>query len=497
MFSPAPEIHAYLEHCVSKHGLSQFMKLSHRVIGAVWDESVHQWKVDVQNTSTNEVTHDSCDFLINASGILNNWKWPEINGLFDFRGKLVHSADWPEEWNYEGLRVAVIGNGSSGVQIVPAMQPDVKELIHLTRSPTWITPPGAKIYAALLGQPIPDVFSEEQKKLFREDEAAYLDFRMEIERGVNKRFPLLLSGSDTQEAAIKMARANMLDLLGPIVNPETADSIIPKFPVGCRRITPGSGYLESFSKSNLRVITNAKIDHVNEKGIVMENGEHIEVDAIVAATGFDVSFMPRFPIVGQDGIRLSDVWSEPNTPRAYLSTCIPNFPNYFGRLISSRTPERIYMGNWHANKIAVILGPNAPIAHGSVLTVTEHCSKYILQLITKAQTEGILAYSVKQEACDDFHTHVNTFMPRTTWAAECRSWFKGGKVNGPVTAVHPGSRVHWFHMIERPKYEDFNYTYETANRFSYLGNGFSSREVDEDGDSTWFLTDKTWKFLYY
>lgn len=144
----------------------------------------------------------------------------------------------------------------------------------------------------------------------------------------------------------------------------------------------------------------------------------------------------------------------------------------------------------------MFLGPNAPISHGSIFTITENVSKYIMQLITKAQTEMIKSINVKQDAVDDFTQHIEAFMPRTAWAGNCRSWFKRGQVNGPVTAIHPGSRVHWFHTMERPKFEDFNYEYVTGNRFQYLGNGFSIRE-EEGGDNTWYLDHVDPQYLYY
>lgn len=77
-------------------------------------------------------------------------------------------------------------------------------------------------------------------------------------------------------------------------------------------------------------------------------------------------------------------------------------------------------------------------------------------------------------------------MPRTAWQGSCRSWFKGGEKDGPVTALHPGSRIHWFHMLERFRGEDFEYSYDSNNRFSYLGNGFSTRELDGK-NPTWYL----------
>lgn len=80
-------------------------------------------------------------------------------------------------------------------------------------------------------------------------------------------------------------------------------------------------------------------------------------------------------------------------------------------------------------------------------------------------------------------------MPRTAWAGPGRSWFKGDSEEGPVTALHPGSRIHFFHMLEEFRGEDWEYVYDNPkqNRFEYLGNGFSSKELDPEEDPTWYL----------
>ncbi|KIW33870.1 uncharacterized protein PV07_00685 [Cladophialophora immunda] len=472
VFSPAQEIKDYLQHCVDKYDLAKYIHLSHKVICAEWNEERGIWNVKIEDTANQLIFTDWCHYLINAGGILNNWKWPSIPGLHEYQGKLVHSANWPSAWDYSNLKVAVIGNGSTGIQIVPEMQKTVKQLVHIIRSPTWVTPGAASRYPSLRGGSMPDVFTEEQKEHFRNEPESYLAFRKQVEREINSKFQMLINGSAKAAEVRQAAYDSMISLLGPEGARKYAEKIIPSFPVGCRRITPGVGYLESFTKENVRIITDASISRVDKTGLVMSDGEHIEVDAIVCATGFDVSFSPRFPVIGRDKISLSDVWSK-NIPFAYLSMTIPKFPNYF-----------------------VFLGPNAPISHGSILTITEQCSKYVMQLITKAQTENIKAYDVKQAACDDFLTHIHHFMPRTAWAAKCRSWFKNGTVDGPILAIHPGSRIHWFHSLERPKFEDFDYTYWTNNRFSYLGNGFSTREMD-GGDDTWFLEHPEAAYLYY
>jgi len=135
------------------------------------------------------------------------------------------------------------------------------------------------------------------------------------------------------------------------------------------------------------------------------------------------------------------------------------------------------------------LGPNAPIGHGSVFTLTEHIAKYITGVIKKCQAEGIKAIAPSQAAVEDYFEHITAFMPRTTWAATGRSWFKNNSETGPVTALHPGSRIHFFHMLERFRGEDWEYVYFGAkkNRFAYLGNGFSTKELDPIVDSTWYL----------
>jgi cation diffusion facilitator CzcD-associated flavoprotein CzcO len=110
-----------------------------------------------------------------------------------------------------------------------------------------------------------------------------------------------------------------------------AKALIPTFPVGCRRLTPAIGYLESLTQDNVRVVTD-EIINVVPNGLQLSTGEVVEVDAIICATGFDVSFCPRFPIVGKNGQNLQTLWKE-NLPRAYMSSSVSGFPNYFGKYL--------------------------------------------------------------------------------------------------------------------------------------------------------------------
>lgn len=136
--------------------------------------------------------------------------------------------------------------------------------------------------------------------------------------------------------------------------------------------------------------------------------------------------------------------------------------------------------------LPVFLGPNAPIGHGSVLPIIEHTAKYLINVMKKIQKEGIKNIVPRAAAVEDFAVHVSKYMTRTAWSTGCRSWFKNGKIDGPVVALHPGSRIHWFHMLDRPRYEDFEIQYLSRNRFQYLGNGFSTREAPGYDTASYF-----------
>ncbi|KAG9228833.1 hypothetical protein BJ875DRAFT_219608 [Amylocarpus encephaloides] len=470
----AEEIEQYLCKIYEDEKMEPEIKTSHRVTSAIWDGEKSSWRLKVENLQTKEVFDDSCQFLLDASGILNNWKWPDIPGLNTFKGDLLHTANWPDDFDYSGKRVAVIGNGSSGVQIMPTLQKDVKKLIQFVRSPLWVVPP---VQHTLLTDKSHDIlrevemdgdkFTAGQIERFVADPEYHLRFVKMVEEEINDRFSLLIKDSQAASYAMQGLVQYMMAALGG--NPRLMKALIPNFSVGCRRLTPAVGYLECLRASNVRVVTDP-ITEIVENGIKTSTGEIVEIDVLVCATGFDVSFCPRFPIVGRDGVDLRDLWGDGKIPKAYMSVAVPGFPNYF-----------------------TFLGPNAPIGHGSVLTITEHIATYITTLLHKSQTESIRSLAPSLAATEDFYEHIEAFMPRTAWTSSCRSWFKNGEAGGVVRALHPGSRIHWFHMLECIRGEDWEFKYEKnggrgekGNRFSYLGNGFSTKELG-GGDKSWYL----------
>ncbi|OAL04210.1 putative monooxygenase [Phaeosphaeriaceae sp. SRC1lsM3a] len=456
-YASQPEILQYFRDTATKFDLEKFIKYDSEVVEARWNEEKGQWLVKIRNRSTGATAEDWCHFLINGGGFLNNWQWPQIEGLQSFQGPLLHSASWDNNVDLAGKRVAVIGNGSSGIQLVTAIQPVAAHLTTFIRSPTWIATTLGQDFAGPNGANFD--YTEAQKREFLDHPEKLVAYRKAIEADLNGGFPSALHDSPEQaqarEALTKMMRAR-LGKDNPFV-----DRVIPSFGVGCRRPTPGVGYLEALTEKNVRVVFDP-ISSVVPQGIQLATGEIIELDAIVCATGFNVSWKPRFPVIGRNDIDMRDQWSE--RPTAYLSMAVPNFPNYI-----------LYMG------------PNGPLSHGSALPSIEHITKYVIKLLCKAQTEGYKSFVPSQKALNDFISHADTFLTRTVWNAKCRSWLKGGKEDGPAL-VHPGSRLHWFHMLMSPRWEDWEWTTENQNRFAYLGNGFTTMEA-EGRDKAFYFGD--------
>ncbi|OCK80948.1 FAD/NAD(P)-binding domain-containing protein [Lepidopterella palustris CBS 459.81] len=456
-YATSPEILGYFQDVVEKHDLTKFARLNHRVIGAWWNEVDGKWKIKVQRgDDPNDVFEDTGDVLINATGVLNNWKWPEVSGVEKFPVKL-HSAAWDSSVDLKDKTVGIIGNGSSAVQIIPSIFPNIKKLKSFMRSSTWITAGFAQKYAGPNGANFQ--YSEEQKKQFREDPAAYLHYRKLVEAELNQRFKFIINGTPEQQEALDFARKEMARKLNG--RQDLIDKMVPKnYAVGCRRPTPGNGYLECITDEEKCEVNFAGIQEINERGLITCDGKQHDFDVLICATGFDVSFRPRYPIVGAAGVSMSEKWKE--SPETYLSLTAPHFPNYF-----------------------MINGPFGPYGHGSILPVIEMITRYIEKTLFKMQTEDIKSFVPKQAAVNDFKRHRELFLQRTAWSSPCRSWFKGGKAYGPIL-MWPGSRLHFFQALQRPRWEDYEWECREQSRFSYFGNGFCTREFD-GGDVTWYI----------
>ncbi|EXJ74905.1 uncharacterized protein A1O5_01601 [Cladophialophora psammophila CBS 110553] len=465
-YASGKEIWEYMKQVVDDEGMMKYIHLNTSVCGADWDESKSKWVVKLAKKTSLEdeqgVLHleEECDILLNGTGFLNAWKWPEIPGIETFQGDLFHTAHYKEGYDLKGKRVAVIGAGSSGIQVVGSIVSEVDHLYTWVRSPTWITAAFGRAYAGERGANF--TYSAAQKKAFEADPEMYHRYKKTIESELNQRFRLVLRNTRESDEANANAYAQMSAILKS--KPHLLNAIIPSdFNVACRRPTPGQGYLEALVNEKTTVFTR-NIKAINPTGVVdSETGIDYPVDVIICATGFDTSFRPRFPITGLDKTTsLAEKWAK--HPSSYLGIGVDGFPNYL-----------------------LYSGPYTPVAQGSILSILSMLTNHFLELIKTMRRQHIRRLSPKEKAVRDFVEHASTFLPRTCWADPCPSWFKQGTRDGPLV-MWPGSRMSYFEILEHPQFQDYDIEYwNNNNRWGFMGNGFVDFEFKGGRDYTWYL----------
>ncbi|KAJ5781044.1 hypothetical protein N7457_006204 [Penicillium paradoxum] len=447
VYAGAEEIWDFYRERAKEYGVYEKAKFEHQVVGAGWSEVDGKWTVQVKDLKTGEVKTDSGEVLINCGGALNNWKWPEIPGLHSFGGNLVHTARWPQDLDLTGKRVGVIGAGSSAIQVIPTVQPIVKSLTSFIRSPTWVAP-------QFLGQLAKDgrgtKYTEEQKAEFRQSSETLLNYRREIDHALNSRFPNFYTGSEQQKMAREAVEKGMREKLAGM-EPKLRESLIPDFDVGCRRVTPGEGYLEALQADNVQVVRDS-IQSISKEGVVTSDGTTHSLDVIVAATGYDTTYVPPFPLIGRNGVNLRERWSKTGAD-AYFTCAVPDMPNYF-----------------------MVVGPNSPISNGSLMPAIETQLEFALSFAKKIQSQGVKSVVVSAQATADFIEHKDAVMKNLTFSGSCNSWYKGGTSDGKIVGVWPGSLNHFMECLKEPRLQDFEFSYRTPNRFAFVGKGLSLRE---------------------
>ncbi|KAJ5924897.1 hypothetical protein N7454_007536 [Penicillium verhagenii] len=451
-YSEGAEIQRYFQRTAWKFGVYKFTKFKHQLRGAKWCEERGKWDLTIENLETGEIFIDSCDFYANATGILNKWKWPDIEGREKYQGQLVHSANWDPELTLDALKgknVALIGAGSTGIQILPQIQTVANRVDHYMSGKTWISPVGFGSEELLERGAIGNfAHSEEELRQWKEDPSTYHAWRHKIEKTVNGAALITLFGSAPQQDFQKINHDAMKEKLSK--KPEIMEALEPAWPPGCRRLTPGPGYLEALVEDNVEFVP-TKIKCFTPEGIYTMDDKERKVDVIICATGFDTSLKQSLPIIGEGGVDLNEVW-DPH-PESYFGIFVPKMPNMFR-----------------------FVGPNGAPGTGGFVHLIECACEYMVKVVQKVQREYIKSITVKPEAMAMLSKHIDKFFTKTIYTQPCKSWMKRGKEDGRVITLWPGSAIHAVVAFDNPRWEDFQYNYlpETEeNRFSFLGKGLT------------------------
>ncbi|MEQ8804003.1 MAG: NAD(P)/FAD-dependent oxidoreductase, partial [Haliea sp.] len=427
-FPLADEIRAYFDSCAERFGVKPHIRFQTEVVAAAFRDASDDWEVRVRGADGHEDVLEA-RAVISAVGQLNRPKMPEIVGLEQFQGPLVHSGAWPRGLDLAGKRVAVIGSGASAFQIIPELAQTAQGLCVFQRSPVWMFPNPAYHSAVGEGQR----WALEKLPYYSKWYRFWLFFTS-VEGVYDKT---LVDPDWHSTRSVSAANDGMRELLSAWIesqvrDPELLAKVLPSYPPFGKRILQDNGtYLAALQQDNVEVIT-AGITSADATGLVTADGTHHAVDAIVCATGFYADrFLFPMHITGRDGVSLNGQWSGTNG-RAYLGITVPNFPNLF-----------------------CIYGPNTNlVVAGSIAHNAESQVHYILECIGLLLEHNQRTLECRQEVHDDYNARVDAVNAATAWGSPLvDNWYKNEA--GRVTANLPFRIIDYWKMTHRVEPGDF------------------------------------------
>jgi cation diffusion facilitator CzcD-associated flavoprotein CzcO len=422
------EILRYLEHVAERFDLRRDIALNTRVASAVLDEDAGRWTVTTE--SGEEIT---ARFCIMATGCLSVPKEPEVPGADTFTGPIHHTGRWPHEGvDFTGLRVAVVGTGSSGVQSIPVIAEQASEVTVFQRTPNFSAPSWNGPLDPERAREVLAGF-EERRRQIREsltslpypanDKGALEVSAEEREREMEARYAaggLNMVGVFTDVMIDPEANEHVAEFFRDkirerVQDPAVAETLMPRsYPWGTKRPCVDTGYYETFNLQHVHLVDlhAQPLEEIVPAGIRTSERTY-EVDAIVFATGFDAitGAVNAIDIRGRDGAALRELWAE--GPRSYLGIGLAGFPNLF-----------------------LITGPGSPSVFSNMVVSIEQHVDWIADAIAHLREEGLQSMEPTPEAQDAWVAHVGE-IANFTLVSKANSWYMGANVPGKPRVFMP------------------------------------------------------------
>lgn len=412
-----PELQNYAERVVDIFGLREHIRLNTKVDLATWDESSHQYTIRTAGGD-----EEQFDFVVSSVGLLNVPRYPDWPGLDEFQGVKFHTSRWQHDHDLTGKRVAVVGTGSTAVQVGPAIAPIAGEVTVYQREPGWIEPKRERAY------------TPRERWFYRSIPFAQRIHRLTLMAKANRRF----KAYDARSGMQKKMQQECLDFINTTIDdPQVRESVTPTYAWGCKRPIVASTFYPSLNRANVSLVPQA-VTRVTKDGLVDATGVERKIDVLIMSTGFQPQrFLNSIDVRGRDGLSLHDAWAQRAT--AFLGVTVPRFPNFF-----------------------VLYGPN-----------TNGGTSIIAQLERQAELAVRAIHRIERGTADVVDTDPSVLARWTTWIDEqlnthasamnsgCHNYYTSD--SGANVTQWP--RTHWIYYLATRFLAKRGLVFSPAGRF--------------------------------
>jgi cation diffusion facilitator CzcD-associated flavoprotein CzcO len=418
-FAPQPETERYLNRIADKYDLRRHIQFNARVKAARWDDSTQRWTLTLDDGRSH-----SGRFLITAIGAFSAPTMPSYPGMADFTGEAYHTARWPKEpVDFTGKRVAVIGTGASGVQVIQEVSKTAAQLTVFQRTPNWCAPlHNSKIAPEEMEQiraRYEDIFQRCQETFNcflhtpdprntfdvpAAEREAFLE-KLYAEPGFGIWIGNFKDLFTDRAANAEISRFIANKIRQRVKDPVVAEMLIPKnHGFGTRRVPLETGYYECYNQPNVKLVDTkaTPIERVTATGIKTTDAEH-PLDMIVYATGFDAlrGAFDRIEFTGRNGVTLKEKWKHGAT--SLVGMLQDGFPNMF-----------------------MLLGPHTAL--GNIPRSIEFNVEWVTALLRHMQANGFTYAEARPEAAQKWISHVIE-VAQGLLSMEVDSWMTGVNTN--------------------------------------------------------------------
>ena len=400
-----PEILGYLESVADDFDLRRHLMLNTQVRSMRWNSDRSHWDVELANGDT-----VVADVVVSAVGLFGAVRYPAIDGLAEFGGTLMHTAQWDPTVDLTGKRVAVIGTGASGVQVVPELAHVAGELTVFQRTPPWMVPKEDRPY------------SEEELARYRQRPWASWRERWRLWKLQHDN--TALTPDHPRMAVVQELSEGFLRK--HVADDRLRDALTPRYPFRCKRVLLGEKYYTALQHPHVELVTDP-IDRVTETSVLTADGRAVDVDTIVLATGFETtSYLSGLEVIGVNGESLHDRWGL--DPQAYLGTAVSGFPNFF-----------------------MLYGPNTNQGANSIIYILEAGARLVASAVSRLARRGGFV-DVHPDVERRFNDQISANLEQTIWT-QCDSYYRSP--SGRIVTQWPHSELDYARATWRLRPRDW------------------------------------------